>query len=294
MKDAVSIFERYQAVRHRLPTAEFTDETRDIHSLLEIASEVDAFVFDAFGVLNVGEKPIDGAAERLDQLREAGLALRILSNAASYNHGKASDKFRNLGMQIQSDEIVTSRDAALGNLGNGLWGCIAASSDDLSDIAADTRRLGDVAEDYDRVDGILFLSTESWTPQRQDILKASLFSRPRPVVIANADLAAPRDYGFSLEPGHFGHMLADELRCDIQFYGKPFGEVYDLIETTLPNVAPHRIAMCGDTLHTDILGAAARGWKTVLVTQDGLFSGFDTRPFCEASGMNPTWRLPRI
>ena len=33
--------------------------------------------------------------------------------------------------------------------------------------------------------------------------------------------------------------------------------------------------MCGDSLHTDILGAAAQGWKTVLVTKDGLFSGFE-------------------
>ena len=34
-----------------------------------------------------------------------------------------------------------------------------------------------------------------------------------------------------------------------------------------------KIAMFGDSLHTDILGAAAQGWKTVLVTKDGLFSG---------------------
>jgi ribonucleotide monophosphatase NagD (HAD superfamily) len=59
-------------------------------------------------------------------------------------------------------------------------------------------------------------------------------------------------------------------------------------------VAPQRIAMCGDTLHTDILGAAARQWKTVLVTRDGLFAGVDTTSYCERAKLFPTWRLGTI
>ena len=52
--------------------------------------------------------------------------------------------------------------------------------------------------------------------------------------------------------------------------------------------------MCGDTLHTDILGAAARGWRTVLVTQDGLFAGYDTEEFSSKSNIYSDWRLGRI
>ncbi|MDK3073700.1 HAD hydrolase-like protein [Sedimentitalea sp. JM2-8] len=294
MDDAVSIFDRYQAVRHRLPKARCGAATVDVESLLDIAPEVDAFVFDAFGVLNVGETPIPGAAERLDQLRAAGHMIRILSNAASYDHAGATEKFRKLGIRISPDEIVTSRDAAIRCLGPGLWGCIAAPDDDLSDIPADTIRLDDGPAEYDRVDNFLFLSTESWRPERQAMLRNSLMSHPRPVVIANADLAAPRDFGFSLEPGHFGHLLADDGLADIRFLGKPFPEVYEMVESSLAGVPPERIAMCGDTLHTDILGAVARGWRTVLVTRDGMFSGMDTRGFCDRSALVPTWRLPRI
>lgn len=294
MDDAVSIFERYQAVRHRLPEARFGADTVDIGNLMEISAQVDAFVFDAFGVLNVGETPIPGAADRLDQLRSCGHEIRILSNAASYNHDSATQKFRNLGMRIDGDEIVTSRDAAIAGLSDGLWGCIAAPSDDLSDIPAETIRLGNNPRDFDRCDGILFLSTEVWRPEQQVCLRNSVLANPRPVVIANADLAAPRDSGFSLEPGHFGHQLADEGLDCVRFYGKPFAEVYELVEKSLPGIPRDRIALCGDTLHTDILGAAARGWRTVLVTRDGLFSGLDTRPFCELAALTPTWRLPRI
>lgn len=294
MDDVSSIFERYQSVRHRLPTARFTASSENVGSLIDVASEVDAFVFDAFGVLNVGETSIPEAAQRLDQLREAGLAIRILSNAASYNHERATEKFRKLGMKVGSGEIVTSRDAALESLRDLLWGCIAAPSDDFSDIPAATVRLSDDLADYDRVDGILFLSTEAWGSERQAVLTASLMANPRPVVIANADIAAPRDYGFSLEPGHFGHLLADKGLTDIKFFGKPFPEVFRMVEESLEGIPPNRIAMCGDTLHTDILGAAAQGWRTVLVERDGMFCGTDAREYCHRSALVPTWRLSRI
>ena len=294
MNNAVSIFDRYQAVRHRLPEGRASTETADITSLLDITTQIDAFVFDAFGVLNVGETPIPGAADRLDQLRAQGHEIRILSNAASYNHDGATEKFRKLGMRVSNEEIVTSRDLALDGLGPGLWGCIAAPSDDLTDIPAETRRLDDDINDYDSVDGFLFLSTEIWSAMGQAHLRDSLRANPRPVVIANADLAAPRDHGFSLEPGHFGHLLADDGLSDVRFYGKPFPEVYERVEMSLPGISRDRIALCGDTLHTDILGAEARGWRSVLVTRDGLFSGLDTRRFCQQSGLTPTWRLPRI
>lgn len=294
MTDVVSIFDRYQAVRPRLPQARFERATTRIDSLLDIADTVDAFVFDAFGVLNVGETPIPGAARRLDQLRDTGRAIRILSNAASYDHDRAAEKFRKLGMRVAPDEIITSRDAALNSLEDRLWGCIAAPADTLSDIPTDTLRLGGSPADYDRAEGVLFLSTEVWGDAQQALLTQSLLDNPRPVVIANADIAAPRDHGFSLEPGHYGHLLADRGLFDIRFFGKPFPEVFALAEQSLPGIPPDRIAMCGDTLHTDILGAAARGWRTVFVEQDGMFSGVDTGPYRSASEVMPTWRLSRI
>lgn len=277
-----------------MPQATTTRATREISALTDIADEVSAFVFDAFGVLNVGETLIKGADHRLDQLRALGRHIRILTNAASYDRAGAVEKFKRLGLRIEPDEIITSRDAALAALTPGLWGAIAAPEDRLADIDVDLLRLGDRVEDFDRVDGFLFLSSSGWTPARQDVLLASLQRKKRHVIIANADLAAPRDHGFSLEPGHFGHLLMDEGIDTVRFFGKPFEEVYDLVEQSLSGVPTDKIAMCGDTLHTDIMGAAARNWRTVLVTQDGLFSGHNTLEFCQKSGLHPDWRLARI
>lgn len=289
-----SIFDRYQEVRVRFPNADLREETLEIQSLLDVADKVDAFVFDAFGVLNVGETMIPGADTRLDQLRARGCAIRILTNAASYDRSGAIAKFKRLGLRVEDDEIITSREAAIRHLNQEHWGVISADTDPLSDLPGTVTRLGDTPEDYDAVDQFLFLSTADWTPGRQALLVASMQRHPRNLRIGNADLAAPRDDGFSVEPGYFGHQIADLFPDHVQFFGKPFPEVYELIEASLPTLQPNRIAMCGDTLHTDILGAAARGWRTVLVTQDGLFAGYDTQPFSKQSRLFADWRLGRI
>lgn len=294
MQDVETIFTRYQAVRPKMPRASTAGHSHDIASLLDIASEIDAFIFDAFGVLNVGEVLIEGADHRLDQLRERGCAIRILTNAASFDRTRTVAKFHRLGLNVADEEIVSSRDATLLHLDNRHWGVIAASDDRLEDIVFPATRLGDAMADYLAVDGFLFLSSEGWSEARQSLLMAAMEEKPRPLMIANADLVAPRGTTFSLEPGYFGHQIADRYPDHVRFFGKPFPEVYALIEKTLPGIAPSRIAMCGDTLHTDILGAAARGWRTVLVTHDGLFAGFDTQDFSSRSGLYADWRLPRI
>lgn len=277
-----------------MPKAYTSAEFQDVAALTDIADQGAAFVFDAFGVLNVGDTLIRGADVRVNELRERGCAIRILTNAASYDRSGAIAKFEHLGIDVHDGEIITSRDATLAALADGYWGIIAAPEDELADIHTDNIRLGDRAADYDEVNGFLFLSSSGWSDAKQEVLTASLLRRPRPVLIANADLVAPRDAGFSLEPGYYGHLLADQGLNTVRFFGKPFPEVYDLAEHSLQGIPPDQIIMCGDTLHTDVLGAAARGWRTVLVTRDGLFSGHDTLPFCQAANLFPDWRVARI
>jgi ribonucleotide monophosphatase NagD (HAD superfamily) len=294
MLTASEIFDRYEEVRPRFPVVHSRAHTQQISALTDIADQASAFVFDAFGVLNVGDTLIEGADRRLDELRALGCDIRILTNAASYDRRGAIAKFKALGINIKPEEIITSRDAALACLTPGLWGCIAAPEDELAEIPFDVLRLGSDPAPYDRASGFLFLSSSGWVPEHQALLQASLSDNDRPVVIANADLVAPRDDGFSLEPGHFGHLLVDQGAGQVRFFGKPFPEVYDLVERSLPDTPANKIIMCGDTLHTDILGAIARGWRTVLVTRDGLFAGHSTDEFCKRSKLTPDWQLARI
>ena len=66
MQTTSAIFDRYQEIRQRLPQKKSQDTVHDISSLLDLSEIVSAFVFDAFGVLNVGETLIPGADHRLN------------------------------------------------------------------------------------------------------------------------------------------------------------------------------------------------------------------------------------
>ena len=98
----------------------------------------------------------------------------------------------------------------------------------------------------------------------------------------------------SLEPGYYGHKLGSELKIQAKFFGKPFKNIYDLAFSRLPNIDPSRVVMVGDTLHTDVLGGAACGVKTALVTDHGLFSGYDYKKFIEQTQIVPDFIIPTI
>lgn len=296
LSDAPSAFARYERIRPRLPLARYPARALNLPGLGAVADRVDGFLLDAFGVLNVGETAIPGAVERMAALRARGKRLAVLTNAASYTRPQLLVKYHRLGFAFTADEVVASRDVAVARLETiapgATWAAIAAAGDTFDDIPA---RVLDALADpsrLDRADAILFLSTARWSTALQKRLVAALERRPRPLVIANPDLVAPREGGLTLEPGLFGHDLLDALPgVEVHWFGKPFPEAFaEGIART--GLAPDRLAMVGDTLHTDVLGGAAAGCRSVLVTDHGLFAGRDTAPFIEASGIVPDFIVP--
>lgn len=293
--DAPTAFARYEAIRPRLPAATYPATSLHLANLDAVADHVDGFLLDAFGVLNVGETAIAGAVDRMASLRRRGKRLTVLTNAASYTRPQLLAKYHRLGFDFTADEVVASRDVAVAHLPRiaprATWAAIAAAGDTFADIP---ETLIDAIADpsaIERADAILFLSTARWTPALQDRLAKALARNPRPLVIANPDLVAPREGGLTLEPGLFGHALLDHLPVDCHWFGKPFPDAFTEAITRI-GLPPDRLAMVGDTLHTDTLGGAAAGCKSVLVTDHGLFAGHDTAPYIAASGITPDFIVP--
>ena len=295
LTDAETAFRRYEEVRRRLPQARYTARPTPLPTLEEVADHVDGFLLDAFGVLNVGETPIPGAVARMASLRKRGKRLAVLTNAASYTRAQLLAKYHRLGFDFTADEVVASRDVALMHLETiapgATWAALSATGDSFADSPA---RLVDAIATpsaLDDADAVLFLSTARWTDALQARLLQALERRPRPLVIANPDLVAPREDGLTLEPGLYGHALLDRLDLPVHWFGKPFPQAFaEGIART--GLAPDRLAMVGDTLHTDVLGGAAAGCRSVLVTDHGLFAGRDTAPFIAASGIVPDFIVP--
>lgn len=282
-------FLRYEEVRHRLPDATFPTHSQRHHCLSDIADELDAFVLDAFGVLNVGQTPIPGAVARMAELRALGKKLVVLTNAASDTREAALKKYHSLGFDFTADEVVSSRDVCAtrlaGILPQGTWGAISTEVDDFADIDAKVLRW--TAQDRPDVDGFLFLSSAALDQATLDAVETALMVKKRPLVVANPDIVAPRETGLSREPGYYAHLLADRTGVIPIFFGKPFENAFEDVQKRLGDVSTARIAMVGDTLHTDVLGGAATGLKTVLIAKFGLFAGLDLTPYMTRSGIRP-------
>jgi len=152
-------FTRYEQVRHRLPSASFPAASTHAPNLLALTSHFDGFILDAFGVLNVGETAIPGAIERMTQLRTLGKQLIVLTNGATQTLKQATAKYRGLGFDFASNEVVASREVAARRLNqiapNAVWGAIAGAGDDFTDLAVQTIDVVETPDAFESVDAFL-------------------------------------------------------------------------------------------------------------------------------------------
>ncbi|WP_334194104.1 HAD-IIA family hydrolase [Pararhodobacter sp.] len=278
-------FARYRAVAHRLPRpGDWPKRTYRVLDLQYVLKRYDGFILDAFGILNVGEGVLPQALERVAQMRALGKKLVVLTNGAASPRAEALAKYRNWGFDFTESEVIASRDlagAALAGRG-GVWAGIAPEGAGFDDLPGDVRPLDERL--LTEADGFLFLGSQGWDDDKQAALVAALQARPRPVICANPDMVAPREGGFTWEPGHYAHALP----VPVEFHGKPYPGAFQAALRAL-DLPPGRVAMVGDTLHTDVLGGRMAGCGTVLVTGHGFFKGVDPDPFIEATGILPDY-----
>lgn len=289
--DRTGAISRYVEIADRLPSASPLGVTKKVNHLGDLVSEFDVFVLDGYGVLNVGTATVPGAVQRVAALQNAGKRVIVLTNGATISVEKSVKKYQSWGYQLQLEDVVSSRDALIKGLSifdrNTKWGVAATVASEIESIASQTQLLEDDYKIYQQADAFILLSTAEWSDSRQELLHNALLENSRPVLVGNPELVAPQVNGMSLEPGYFAHALADANVCEPQFFGKPFRNAFEIVARRISGVAPHRIAMVGDTLHTDILGGAAFGWRTVLIKDHGLMKGSDENKLFLSTGIRP-------
>lgn len=287
--------QRYEEIQGRLPTAQFPTSSIHRAHLGELTDYIDAFVLDGFGVLNVGDQAVPDAAQRVNDLRAAGKQVRVLTNGATLPVTNTLAKYQKWGMHFDASEVVSSRDALARKLAehqNMRWGFSAVEESILASLVPDAVLLRDDASIYESCDGFVLLGTGTWNFDRQALLQQALSAKARPVLVGNPDLVAPLPEGLSREPGLYAHALEDAKLTKPEFFGKPFDNAFAIVRESLGDIDPARIAMVGDTLHTDILGGAQAGWKTVLITGHGLLRGLDVEAAIARSGIRPDFIIP--
>ncbi|WP_424860027.1 MULTISPECIES: HAD-IIA family hydrolase [unclassified Tepidimonas] len=293
------LLQAYEAERALWPALpRLAHQAQFVEGLAALRDHYDAFLFDAFGVLNVGQRAIAGAAQALATLRRAGVPFRIVSNAASIPKPALVARYRAMGFDLTETDWITSRDVTAEALhacpGHWRWAVIAPPGADWHDLPlAQARRCDGPLRDGD--DAVLFLAAQGWDEAAQARLEGSLRAQPRPVWVANPDLISPWEGGWVREPGGWCAGLEARTGAGVHRVGKPFGAIFEHALASLPVALPRtRVLMLGDTLHTDVLGALAAGLHAALVTGAGASTGLDVARASDLTGIVPHWVLPAL
>lgn len=149
-------------------------------------------------------------------------------------------KYHRLGFDFTLDEVVSSRDVAFAHLPEvqGVWAAITSDGDDLSDAPAG-HYIADLHAQPELMisaAAFLFLSSARWSDAENVRLERALQFQPRPVIVANPDLVAPRDHGLSREPGWYAQDIATQTGAALSMFGKPFSNAFD---AALPAASRH-------------------------------------------------------
>ena len=298
--DAEATLHIYQALRPVLPPARPSLHQK-ADRLTDCLDAFDAFILDGFGVINVGMEKIDGIEEFFRRAELAGKPVVILTNAASAPSAVVADKYLRWGLPVTAQQIVSSRDALVAALP------AADKRAGFLQLDRNTQLINGLAssanacpELFDTAEGFVFLGSSGWDENDQVLLEQSLKQRMRPVLIGNPDVSAPHPHQFSAEPGYWmARAMKAVSGLSPCWFGKPHmpafqlavNKVNQLAAVSIPN---HRIAMVGDSLHTDILGGAAAGLGTILVTNYGLLRAHDAHQLCAEMQIFPDWQVRLI
>ena len=225
----------------------------------------------------------------------------ILTNGASAPLAVVAEKYKQWGLPVTAEDIVSSRDALVAALPAVeqrakflQLDCNTMLLDGLTSSANASFDLFDTAE------GFVFLGSSGWDEDDQALLEHSLLQRMRPVLVGNPDVSAPHPHQFSAEPGYWmARAMKAVSGLRPLWFGKPHmpafqlavDRVNQLAAVSIPN---HRIAMVGDSLHTDILGGAAAGLGTILITNYGLLRAHDAYQLCTEMQICPDWQVRLI
>ena len=298
--DAETTLQIYEALRPILPPARPSLHQK-ADRLTDCLDAFDAFILDGFGVINVGMEKIDGIEEFFRRAELARKPVVILTNAASAPSAVVAEKYLRWGLPVTAEQVVSSRDALVAALPAAEQRAGFLQLDRKTQLVNGLGPSANASQElFDTAEGFVFLGSSGWDENDQALLEQSLMQRMRPVLIGNPDVSAPHLHQFSAEPGYWmarAMKVVSGLRpC---WFGKPHiaafqlavDKVNQLAVVSIPN---HRIAMVGDSLHTDILGGAAAGLSTILVTNYGLLRAHDANQMCAEMQIFPDWQVKSI
>ena len=269
---------------------------RFVDRLTDCLDGVDGLILDSYGVIGLGAAPIEGIQDFFKEVERRGLPLVVLTNGASQPAAKRLPQYQSWDLPLQEEDIISSRDACYHYLQKRL---AQKPDEQICYLGRSVSPFEDMKgvffgeEGWQEASLFAFMGAINWHEDDQLLLESVLKDSQAEVIVANPDVSAPQVTGFSYEPGYWAMRAHHHTNCPLTMTGKPFGEAFTLALSALEAkagkpLAKERVAMVGDSLHTDILGANEAGLISILLRSYGLMSHFDIHQITKQTAIYPT------
>jgi HAD superfamily hydrolase (TIGR01459 family) len=254
-----------------------------------LAPRYDGFILDLWGVVHDGVAPLPGALECLRGLIEGGKRIVLLSNAPR----RSSDvvqRINRIGVPAAFYHDVMSS-------GEEAWQYLARRNDPFyATLGRRCLHIGserdtgireglglELVETAEEAEFILNTGPAGWDDRIADyapLLRRAL-ARGLPMVCANPDLVVMHGGRLVLCAGALAQWY-EQSGGRVRWHGKPFRSVYNTCLDLLGIYDRSRILAVGDSLRTDIAGAAEARIDSVLIV-----SGIHADEFGAIAGQPP-------
>ena len=279
-------------------------------SFADLAPDYDGLIVDLWGVLHDGVTAFPHAVDCLSRLRKDGKAIAILSNAPR-RASEVEAKMNELGIAPGLyDLVLSSGEVAWRHLKHRQDPWYAALGNRCFHLGPDRDRGMRAGLDYIFVEnpGEADFLLNTGAHMAEDTVETYAHeleagrANSLPMVCANPDLVVVRGGKREICAGRLAQRY-EEMGGEVRYHGKPHPDVYDECLSALSGVARDRIAAVGDSLRTDIAGAAAAGLDSIWVLggihaqelrlTDGALPPAETLDACmDTAGQTPTAALP--
>jgi HAD superfamily hydrolase (TIGR01458 family) len=223
---------------------------------------VDALLLDIDGVLAVSWEPLPGAVEAMALIRGRGIPFRLITNTTTHTRRELARTLREAGFDVAPEEVVTA---------------VVATASHLRSAHPSARIFvltdGDPGEDLDGVDRVdspadadvivLGGACDAFTYPTMNAIFRRLMDGAA-LVGMHRNLFWKTSGGWELDGGAYIAGLEEAAGVTATICGKPARAYFEAALEPLGVPGAH-VAMVGDDVVNDVIGAQAVGLVGVLV-----------------------------
>jgi HAD superfamily hydrolase (TIGR01450 family) len=226
-----------------------------------IADRFETFLFDLDGVIYLGEEALPDAVDSVNRLYEQGKRIRFLTNDPRPTREAVVSRLRELGVEADTEEIVTAAWAAAAHLRReGIGTAAAVGSEGLR---TELRRQGVTVTDQSP-DAVVVGADERTT--YADIRRATRqIDQGARFIGTSPDGSFPTPEGPAPGAGAIVRAVETAAGTSPTVVGKPEPLMF---EVALGGASAEEAVVVGDNPATDVLGAHRAGLTGLLVADE--------------------------